>query len=154
MARYVLLEKDISVEEVPSLAIEIVASLRAHVTPRACVLTLQGPLGAGKTTLTQALASKLGISDPVTSPTFVIQKRYTTNAPDFHSLVHIDAYRTAESNELRVLGFEMLVKEPGVLVVIEWPERIEDLLPLEYFEISLQHVSETKRAVRFSLINT
>ena len=96
---------------------------------RAKVLALYGDLGAGKTTFTQALGQLLGVSEEITSPTFVIMKRYATTNGTWRSLIHIDAYRLHSSEELEVLGFSDWLQEPETLVVIEWAERVEPLLP-------------------------
>lgn len=119
----------------------IAAELLSTCTPgdRASVITLQGDLGAGKTALVKALAHTLGIEETVTSPTFVIMKSYPVRAhAHFDTLIHIDAYRIEHEEELRILGFEELLRTPRTLIALEWPERIpkalemvrrEDLLP-------------------------
>lgn len=105
-------------------------ALAQNGTPaEAVVVGLSGDLGAGKTTFVQTLAEVLGVGEPVTSPTFTIMKRYATEDHVFPTLVHIDAYRIDSIDEMRVLGFESLMREAGTLVCIEWPERIETLLP-------------------------
>ena len=73
----------------------------------ATVLALHGELGAGKTTFTQTLARTLGVTDAVTSPTFVIMKLYELQHQSFETLIHIDAYRIEHSDEMRVLGFAL-----------------------------------------------
>ncbi len=94
------------------------------------VLALKGDLGAGKTTFVQLLAQELGVRERITSPTFVIMKSYAIpKHPHFSTLVHIDAYRVEDNNEMRVLGFDEVVSNPANLVCIEWPEKIADLIP-------------------------
>jgi tRNA threonylcarbamoyladenosine biosynthesis protein TsaE len=95
----------------------------------AVVLALSGDLGAGKTTLVQLLARVLGVTGTVTSPTFVVMKQYDTENETFPQLVHIDAYRIEDIDEMRPLGFTSLLTQPGTLVCIEWAERIAALLP-------------------------
>ena len=115
------------VEELDGLVTELLAAL-----PRgegASVLTLQGDLGAGKTALVKALARTLGIAETVTSPTFVIMKSYSIHAhAHFDTLVHIDAYRIDDEDELRVIGLEALLNTPRTLIALEWPERIPEAL--------------------------
>jgi tRNA threonylcarbamoyladenosine biosynthesis protein TsaE len=95
----------------------------------ACVLALHGDLGAGKTTFTQTLARLLGVEEIVTSPTFVVMKGYELSNQPFGKLIHIDAYRIEEIDEMRVLGFEALLTEKGTIMCIEWAENIKSLLP-------------------------
>ena len=98
----------------------------------AVVVALSGDLGAGKTTLTQALAAALGITETITSPTYVVMKRYELPAPAlgrFDSLVHIDAYRIEDVDEMRVLKFPELLAEKDTIICIEWPEHIAALIP-------------------------
>lgn len=97
-------------------------------TEGALVLALHGQLGAGKTTFVQNLASVLGVQEIVTSPTFVIQKNYQL-PEEKGRLVHIDAYRIDEIDELKVLGFESLLTENDTIICIEWAERVADILP-------------------------
>ena len=99
---------------------------------RATLITLSGELGAGKTAFVQAVARSMGITEAVTSPTFVIEKTYaipSDRAQEFSSLVHIDAYRLTEGKELSALGFEKTLATPHTLILIEWPEKVADILP-------------------------
>lgn len=112
---------------------------------RAVVLALHGDLGAGKTTFTQLLASELGVLEPVTSPTFVIMKQYELEGQLFSELVHIDAYRIEELNEMQVLGFTELLTQPGALICIEWAEKISDLLPEHTINISFEITNDDHR---------
>lgn len=117
------MKRSYSREELPIIAKEVLSLLHVD-NDRAVVVALQGELGAGKTTLTQAIAAELGVEEIVTSPTFVIAKWYKTNSIDFYTLVHIDAYRVESEDELKPLGFLELLKQPRALVIIEWPEKI------------------------------
>ncbi len=114
--------------ELESVAETLLAELKAREGVH--VLALQGDLGAGKTSLTKALARLLGVTEHVTSPTFVIMKSYPlTGDEKFTTLTHVDAYRIEDEDELRILGFETILREPTTLTVIEWPERIPNLVP-------------------------
>jgi len=102
------------------------------------VLTLKGDLGAGKTAFTKVLARTLGIMEHITSPTFVIMKSYSVSQHSFiQTLVHIDAYRIEDIDELRVLGFSELLKDPHTLVCIEWPERVLEMIPEDAYPIGI-----------------
>lgn len=95
----------------------------------AAVLALHGELGAGKTAFVQELGKLLGVKETITSPTFVIMKRYQTAHDSFKNLVHIDAYRLDSVDEMRVLGFKPLLGEKDTIICIEWAERIAELMP-------------------------
>ena len=117
-----------TLEELSTLAKDVLATVPEK--KEATVLALQGDLGVGKTAFTKVLAKHLGIVGEITSPTFVIMKSYQIPAhPYFKSLIHIDAYRIEEDDEMRVLGFQELLTHPENLIVVEWPERIEALIP-------------------------
>jgi tRNA threonylcarbamoyladenosine biosynthesis protein TsaE len=103
----------------------------------ATVITLAGDLGVGKTAFTKELAKILGVSHEVTSPTFVIMKSYPISThPFFKTLTHIDAYRIESEDEIRVLGFAELLKDPTQLICIEWPEKIQNSVPTDALTIS------------------
>lgn len=112
------------------------------------ILLLEGDLGAGKTTFTKELAKELGVEGNVVSPTFVIQKRYPTKHEFVKNLIHIDAYRLSSSKELLALGWEEWVMNPENLVVVEWPERVSDILPQSAQKISFTHINEETRKIK------
>lgn len=101
----------------------IAAALLVDVTGSA-VLALHGDLGAGKTCFVQGLACALGITQPVTSPTFTIINEYRAARP----LYHIDLYRLGGPDEIIALGFDEYLEADGV-TAIEWAERAGELLP-------------------------
>jgi tRNA threonylcarbamoyl adenosine modification protein YjeE len=91
------------------------------------VVALEGDLGAGKTTLAQAICRGFGVTDDVTSPTFAIVHRYDSGPAPVH---HIDLYRLAGPGDLTNVGWDDILAEPG-LVLVEWPERAGDRLPAD-----------------------
>lgn len=108
------------------------AALAAEVAPRlrpGGVLLLEGDLGAGKTTFTQALARIYGVTRTVTSPTFTLANEY--RLPEGGSLVHFDLYRLASPEGLYDLGLEDAL-ERGARMVVEWPERAWPVLAREF----------------------
>lgn len=107
------------------------------------LLCLQGDLGAGKTTLTQGIAEGWGSADSVSSPTFVMVNLY--RAADGTPLYHMDAYRIESLPEAAQIGLDDMLSE-GALI-LEWPERIEALLPKERIWMNLTHQSETEREI-------
>jgi tRNA threonylcarbamoyladenosine biosynthesis protein TsaE len=110
------------------------------------VLALEGPLGAGKTTLVQGIARGLGVPPevPVTSPTFTLVGEYPGRVP----LRHADFYRVESAQRLLDAGFDDLADGEGVLVV-EWPERFPDALPSERLWIRLAIRGESERLLVF-----
>lgn len=115
----------------------------------AVVLALTGALGAGKTTFTKAFVAACGVSDSVTSPTFVIEKRYPLMHKPFDLLVHIDAYRLESAHELEVLGFRTLLTDSSALILLEWPEKVAEIIPQTARWIRFAHVSESERAITY-----
>jgi tRNA threonylcarbamoyladenosine biosynthesis protein TsaE len=114
--------------------------------PANAVLLLQGDLGAGKTTLAQGIARGWGSLDPVTSPTFVLINEY--RRADNQMLYHVDAFRLKDSDEAELLGLEELLLNDGP-VMIEWPERIERLLPEQHLKVELYWADESRRNLQF-----
>ena len=97
--------------------------------PNPGVLCLSGDLGSGKTTFVQGLACALGITDRIISPTFTLLQSYDATHKKFSQLVHCDAYRLTSGDALLVAGLEDFLERAGTLVVIEWPEQVQDILP-------------------------
>lgn len=99
--------------------------LAARLAPGS-VVALHGEMGAGKTTFAQALASALGVRQPVTSPTFALAAEYPL--PDGGLFVHLDLFRLRAATDLAAIGFQEYL-EQGAMIALEWPERAGDLLP-------------------------
>jgi tRNA threonylcarbamoyladenosine biosynthesis protein TsaE len=117
----------------------------------ATLVTLSGELGAGKTTFTQGVAKALGVLESVTSPTFVLEKIYELPEGNaFSKLVHIDAYRLEGGDELAALGFSELMYDPGNLVLLEWPERVADALPLADVSVSISVNDDGSRTFSYA----
>jgi len=104
------------------------------------VLALYGDLGSGKTTFTQGLAQALGIKQRIVSPTFVIYKKYKI-------LNHIDCYRLENSDDLTGIDLDEIMGDPTAITIIEWPERIESLLPKDAVKIRFETVDEKTRRI-------
>jgi len=101
-----------------------------------CVVTLEGDLGAGKTTLVQAIARGYGVRDAVTSPTFALVHEYhAPRSPVFH----LDLYRLNGPRQLANIGWEDVLASSAV-VLVEWPERAAGELPSAAHAITLAHV--------------
>jgi len=107
------------------------------------ILTLEGDLGAGKTTFTKGIALGLQIARNVTSPTFTMMKQYKGGTLP---LYHIDAYRL--ENESEDIGFEELIGGDGI-TVIEWAIFIEEYLPEEKLVVQIEIINLNKRKITF-----
>lgn len=148
------MEQTVTLEELSSAAKGFLKSLEVKHT--AIVIGLYGELGSGKTTFVQHVARALGIPQSVTSPTFVIERVYALRglmqssrrrAQTFSHLVHIDAYRLENSNELLHLGWDELIKNPKNLIFVEWAEKIEDILPSDTVKIAFEVIGEDTRKI-------
>jgi tRNA threonylcarbamoyladenosine biosynthesis protein TsaE len=106
------------------------------------IIALIGDLGTGKTRLTQGIAAGLAVpaAYPITSPTFTLINEY----PGRHVLYHFDIYRLEGSKDLEDMGYEDYFYGDGV-VVIEWAERIRDILPEGVLFINITYLNEDKR---------
>lgn len=148
------MKKQFSKNEIPQIAKEILHSLQTtNHDLQAAVITLTGDLGAGKTTLTQAIARDLGVEENVISPTFVIMKSYffskKLESLKAKKLVHIDAYRLNSSAELERLGWSELISNPDNLILIEWPERVPESIPSYAKRIALSHKDDEIREIEY-----
>ena len=118
-------------------------------TDKACVVALQGDLGAGKTAFAQEVGKILGVVENMHSPTFVIEKIYKIDWNGFRNLIHIDAYRLEKESELLHLGWEEITKEKGNLILIEWPENVASIIPLDAKRIYFKFVDENTREIEY-----
>ena len=117
-----------------------------HSSNHAIVFALEGELGAGKTTFVQKFAKACGITEPVLSPTFVILKKYG-------NLIHIDAYRIT-GKDLLAFGIEEIFKNPKNIVMIEWADRVRDILPKDRITIKFDHVDANTRKIQITSTKT
>lgn len=106
------------------------------------VVALSGPLGSGKTVLIQGICSGLGVTEFVTSPSFVIINEY----PGKVKVYHFDLYRLENIEEFIKLGYEEYFYGNGI-TLIEWAEKIKTFLPEERMEINLEILSEKERRI-------
>lgn len=118
--------------------LESFASIVATKLQPGSVIALQGNLGAGKTTFTKKIAKALEMHDTVTSPTFSVMNLYPLKTDQL--LIHADLYRLNTEQDIRNLGIQDYIDERQHIVIIEWPEKAEALLPDDtiwiHFELS------------------
>ena len=134
-----------SSDETISIGREIGASLQAPV-----LILLTGELGAGKTTLTKGIASGAGAAhqEEITSPTFTLIHKYTGNPKLSASpaVYHIDLYRIESRQDLETLGLDDIFNERAI-VIVEWPERLNQPTNWPIVRIKLEHVAEDVRKI-------
>lgn len=127
--------------------------LAGEITP-GTLLCLQGDLGVGKTTLIQGLLEGLGAERPYVSPTFVLMKQYELTVPSttgIKRVYHADAYRVG-AKDFTEIGFAEWCADPDGLVILEWPERIAEILPDKKMTLTLTSLSENEREISVKVI--
>jgi tRNA threonylcarbamoyladenosine biosynthesis protein TsaE len=121
----------------------------AQVLAHGSVLALDGDLGTGKTILTRGLARGLGITEPVTSPTFTLVQEYRCPAGTW--LFHLDLYRIRTEESALAIGIEEYLFRPDGITVIEWPDRLCGLLHSEAQSASTVHADRCRGCGRPNL---
>lgn len=142
-----------NLEEMRSFAGDFLRALVAEPQKKqATIVGLSGDLGAGKTAFVKCVANILGITDVITSPTFVLEKIYSIPSASFlgdrfSKLIHIDAYRLESGDEMSHLGWNLLCEDPSNLILLEWPEQVASAMPKDMMKISFEYVDERARRV-------
>jgi tRNA threonylcarbamoyladenosine biosynthesis protein TsaE len=116
------------------------------------VICLKGDLGGGKTTFLQGFAKGLGIKEKITSPTFVIAKRFNIyslikNKREFKNFYHFDCYRIGNPKEILNLDYIKIISNPRNIIAIEWPEKIKSMLPKNIVLIKFKFIDKKKREI-------
>ena len=138
-----------SAQETQKIAREFVEKLSPK-EDGALVVGISGDLGAGKTTFIQGLAGSLGVEEKILSPTFVIMKRFEIGGGKFANLYHFDFYRLETEKDLQGMDFEEIMSGPRNLVLIEWAEKLKNVLPKDAIWIKFEHGGEDKRKIIFN----
>lgn len=117
------------------------------------IVCLVGELGSGKTTFTQGLLEGLKIPGPYTSPTFVIMKKYekqesVNSEQENKNIYHIDAYRVS-SDDILNIGWDEIVADKNNVIIIEWADRIRNIIPENAVWIKFEWIDENKRKIKF-----
>ncbi len=116
------------------------------------VVCLEGPLGSGKTSLTQGIGRGWGARQELISPSFVLVREYSRPEDD-QTLYHVDLYRVSDAQEAWSLGIEEFLGSEEAVTIIEWPERAQSLVPDEHLWVKLEFVDRadlTRRHLWFS----
>lgn len=126
---------------------------------KALIITLDGELGAGKTTFTQGFVAGLGIKEEIYSPTFLIMKKielhkHLLKAKSYKLkakfLYHLDCYRLKDEKDLIDLGMKEILADPENIVLIEWAERVKKILPKDIIKINFKYLSMKERELEIS----
>ena len=129
-----------SLNELPEVADAVIEALDGR-----SVVVFRGEMGAGKTTLIREILARLGSEDNVTSPPFAIVNQYTT--ADCRPVYHFDFYRIDRIEEAYDFGYEEYFYS-GDLCLVEWPEKIEELLPDDVMTVRITADTEEERTFR------
>tara|TARA_A100000171_G_C2125131_1_gene143040 strand:+ start:1583 stop:2017 length:435 start_codon:yes stop_codon:yes gene_type:complete len=108
---------------------------------------LMGQMGAGKTTLSKELCKQLGVVDLVQSPTFSLVNEYLTKSGDV--IYHFDFYRIEDIDELANIGVEEYF-DSGSLCLIEWPEKVSELIPDKYLKMFIEVLEDDTRVIKLT----
>ncbi|MBE6389294.1 MAG: tRNA (adenosine(37)-N6)-threonylcarbamoyltransferase complex ATPase subunit type 1 TsaE [Lentisphaerae bacterium] len=132
-----------SEKETEKIAFELAAGI-----PVGSVITLDGDLGAGKTVFARGFARGLGITEAVSSPTYTIAQEYIL--PDKKRLYHLDLYRISSAEAGLAFGVDEFFNDPGAYALVEWPERVGDVIPDSAVKIFIRHLDENSREITLS----
>ncbi len=116
----------------------------------AVFVSLEGPLGSGKTVLVRGVCEGLGVRGPVTSPTYTLQNEY--DGDEGRRVIHMDCFRLEGATDLEALGMEDRLGDDSV-VLIEWGEKVLDALPPETVRIRIEPSGETERCLHVHIPN-
>lgn len=134
------IKKTYSFEETEQFACEFGKTLGSG-----AVIALSGDLGAGKTVFARGVARGLGVDEPVTSPTFTIAQEYKLK--NGRRLCHLDLYRIDDVEAGLAFGVDEFIDDPDAVVLIEWSERIEEILPSNRTRVFIRHLGEDEREI-------
>ena len=115
------------------------------------VISLEGPLGGGKTEFLKGIAKFLKLKEKVFSPTFLIMKSFSCKTRFFKTLWHLDCYRIEKPKEIKELDFLEIIKNPQNLIFIEWGDKIKKILPKGHLKIKFKITGENTRILEFYL---
>ena len=138
-----------SAKETQKLAIELLSQLEDET-----VIALIGDLGSGKTTFAQGIGQALGVPR-VISPTYNIVKHYDLQEKhgQIEALVHLDLYRLDSPEEARSFDLGEIFSQPHDLVLVEWAEKAEKLLPSPHYRVEFGHLGGDKREINIKKVS-
>lgn len=144
-----MIRKEFKQKDLKDIAGEVIKKAKSSKKDKATILALKGDLGAGKTTLTKEIAKHFKIAKEIISPTFVIMKIYEIKDDKWKKLIHIDAYRLEEEKSLDFMNWTEIISDKDNLIIIEWPEMIEDHIPPDSTTFHLSHKDSETRIIEY-----
>ena len=129
-----------SEHETETLAFEFAVSLFPG-----SVITLNGDLGAGKTVFARGFARGLGVDEAVSSPTYTIAQEYAL--PGGKRLYHLDLYRISSPEAGLAFGVDEFLNDPNAYALVEWPERIGNVIPDDAIRVTIRHIDNSTREI-------
>jgi len=132
-----------------TLAKAILRKRKKNSGQKAVVICLDGELGAGKTVFVQGLAKGLGIEKRITSPTFVLMKKFPLPGSVFGNFYHIDCYRLEEPEDILKIGFEKIASRPENIICLEWAGKVKKILPKSAVWLRFENKGGNKRRIVF-----
>lgn len=124
---------------------EEIAAKLALTLRRGTVICLNGDLGAGKTVFSRGFARGLGITEPISSPTYTIVQEYKLAGKGF--LYHLDLYRISNSVSALAFGVDEFLNDNNSIALVEWPERITGIIPPGAITVNIRHLSDSQREI-------
>jgi tRNA threonylcarbamoyladenosine biosynthesis protein TsaE len=160
--------KNVAEEIQTSLFMKMALEHRTGKEYGAIVIGLFGDLGSGKTTFTKYFAKQFGIKKTeIISPTFVLQKRFDISKVDepaknkktktkkikhpFKNFYHLDVYRIEDSKEIESIGWNEITADPQNIILVEWADKISDILPTETIKIYFKNTGENSRNIKIEI---
>ncbi len=148
----------VSHEEINSVAVKVMKCIERRIKEiepkNATILSLEGELGAGKTTLVRGMMESLGVlKNNVKSPTFILERCYTPTRGPWSHVYHSDTYRLFDENEFKnATQWPTRLTNPSHLLLIEWGEKVQKLFPFPYWVVhitNLQGKGEVGRKIAY-----
>ncbi|MGC9046725.1 MAG: tRNA (adenosine(37)-N6)-threonylcarbamoyltransferase complex ATPase subunit type 1 TsaE [Minisyncoccia bacterium] len=114
---------------------------------QALIIGLSGDLGSGKTVFAQGFGNGLGLKHKITSPTFLLVRKYKLNKKNFDYFYHLDMYRIKNLNELKTIDFQKIISNPKNIVLIEWADVVKKNLPSDIIWVQLKHTTKNNQRI-------
>ena len=124
----------------------------ARSLPVGSVVAMYGTLGAGKTVIARGFARGLGITEAVSSPTYTIVQEYDIPGTD-KRFYHLDLSRITDENAALGFGVDEFLSDPDAWTLLEWPVRIEKILPPEVITLEIEKIDENNRSIKLTFNN-